>query len=710
MYYSIIGVLASIILLIENQDILFGRGQAYTKRPWNIYRRFLIAVFLYYLTDVFWGVIEERKIPPLLFADTSVYFIAMAAGVLLWTQYIVAYLDEKTKLVGFFVQAGRMIAVLVTVITLVNLFHPILFRVDENGVYYPLSFRHVLLFLQIGLVVTLSVYAFSTILRRGPDMNFRKGKRYRTLGLFGMIMAGCLLGQLFFPYLPFYAVGYMLGTCLLRAIIISDEKEEFRIRLENAYEAVKGSNAVYSRISQALAHGYMDLVYVNLDTEEYTEYRQGQKRNGMMEVHRGHNFYEEFREKVNKFVYPEDRAEFLKNMEPKRLIARMGRNGTMAHTCRLVDNVGPQYVDVRVTHMEDQDNVIVIGVTDIDEQMQQRRVIERIKEEQTAYARLKVLMGGYLCIYIVDPVHGYYREYSTTEAFQSLKLSKYGMNFFDTTHDLAYSFVHPEDLNRFLALFSKEHILAEIEKDGMFTLSYRMLIEDRIVYVQTKAAMVDEPEGKRLIVGIGDVDAQVRREAQYAEHLAQAKSEAMQDALTGVKNKHAYLEAEKSLNHRIDDGSSPAFAVVILDLNDLKKVNDEQGHQAGDQYLRDACRIICNVFKKSPVYRIGGDEFAVIAQNDDYGNIDALMEVMNVHNAEAVKNGGIVIACGMSRFDQDSSVAAVNGRADQLMYENKRILKEQQSGMQMLSGENREAGSEEPRENGENEPKKTEEQ
>ncbi|MGO4971435.1 hypothetical protein ACTQ56_05455 [[Clostridium] aminophilum] len=118
-----------------------------------------------------------------MFADTSVYFIAMAAGVLLWTQYIVAYLDERTKLIGFFVQAGRMIAVLVTVTTLVNLFHPILFRVDENGVYYPLSFRHVLLFLQIGLVVTLSVYAFSTILCRGSDIISENGTgRWGCLG------------------------------------------------------------------------------------------------------------------------------------------------------------------------------------------------------------------------------------------------------------------------------------------------------------------------------------------------------------------------------------------------------------------------------------------------------------------------------------------------------------------------------------------------
>ena len=117
------------------------------------------------------------------------------------------------------------------------------------------------------------------------------------------------------------------------------------------------------------------------------------------------------------------------------------------------------------------------------------------------------------------------------------------------------------------------------------------------------------------------------------------------------------------------------FAIVILDVTDLKKVNDTEGHKAGDQYLRDACKIICTTFKRSPVFRVGGDEFAVLSQGDDYKRIDELVEQMNKHNEDAIENGGIVIALGMSRYDEDSKVASVYERADQSMYENKSMLK-----------------------------------
>ena len=194
-------------------------------------------------------------------------------------------------------------------------------------------------------------------------------------------------------------------------------------------------------------------------------------------------------------------------------------------------------------------------------------------------------------------------------------------------------------------------------------------------YVQLKASMVEEKEGSRLIVGVNDIDSQVRQEEEYSRRLAQARIEANIDALTGVKNRNAYRVYEERLNSQIEINRAPDFAITILDVNDLKKVNDTEGHKAGDQYLRDACRIICTTFKRSPVFRVGGDEFAVLSQGDDYAHIDELIEQMNQHNDEAVKNGGIVIAIGMARFEQDSKMASVYERADQRMYENKSELK-----------------------------------
>ena len=120
---------------------------------------------------------------------------------------------------------------------------------------------------------------------------------------------------------------------------------------------------------------------------------------------------------------------------------------------------------------------------------------------------------------------------------------------------------------------------------------------------------------------------------------------------------------------------APAFAISVLDVNELKKVNDTKGHAAGDLVIKEACRVICGIFAHSPVFRIGGDEFAVISQGSDYEQIDELVARVAEYNEEAERSGGVVIACGMSRFDDDDSSAEVFQRADQEMYRNKARLK-----------------------------------
>ena len=163
--------------------------------------------------------------------------------------------------------------------------------------------------------------------------------------------------------------------------------------------------------------------------------------------------------------------------------------------------------------------------------------------------------------------------------------------------------------------------------------------------------------------------------------LAKARREASTDALTGVKNRHAYLEAEDRLNIQIAEKRAPAFAVTILDVNDLKKVNDSQGHEAGDELLRAACKVICDIFDHSPVFRIGGDEFAVISQGADCARIEELVAQVAEHNREALHVGGVVIACGMARYDNDGGVAPVFERADHNMYKNKNELKARRKGI-----------------------------
>ena len=86
--------------------------------------------------------------------------------------------------------------------------------------------------------------------------------------------------------------------------------------------------------------------------------------------------------------------------------------------------------------------------------------------------------------------------------------------------------------------------------------------------------------------------------------------------------------------------------------------------------LQDASKVICNIFKRSPVFRVGGDEFAAIVQGNDYANLEELIGRVNDHNAQAVRSDGIVIPCGMSNDDGEPSVTAVFEQADLNVYDN----------------------------------------
>ncbi len=71
MLYSSIGIVALIVLLIENMDLFVGRKGAPELPAWAIYRRFLLSVLTYYIADILWGLIEAHKLMVQLYADTS---------------------------------------------------------------------------------------------------------------------------------------------------------------------------------------------------------------------------------------------------------------------------------------------------------------------------------------------------------------------------------------------------------------------------------------------------------------------------------------------------------------------------------------------------------------------------------------------------------------------------------------------------------------
>ena len=110
----------------------------------------------------------------------------------------------------------------------------------------------------------------------------------------------------------------------------------------------------------------------------------------------------------------------------------------------------------------------------------------------------------------------------------------------------------------------------------------------------------------------------------------------------------------------------------------LRNVNSDKGHEAGDEYIKKGCDIICKSFKHSTVYRIGGDEFVAILNGIDYEHRIRLEKQFREMIDDNCKEDDIVIASGMAVYESasDENCNDVFKRADRRMNERKKALEE----------------------------------
>ena len=174
---------------------------------------------------------------------------------------------------------------------------------------------------------------------------------------------------------------------------------------------------------------------------------------------------------------------------------------------------------------------------------------------------------------------------------------------------------------------------------------------------------------------LNDTYAKIREYSTYINALA------YRDSLTGIKNSTAYTEAIETLNKEINLGN-PSFGVLVAAINNLKKTNDTYGHDIGNELIIHTAKILCDTFKTSSVYRIGGDEFVVILRGRDLDKHHSLIEKMDRTFSEDYvtvhdENVSVSIARGVSIFnvDIDRVYTDVFAKADQAMYMNKENMK-----------------------------------
>ncbi len=187
-----------------------------------------------------------------------------------------------------------------------------------------------------------------------------------------------------------------------------------------------------------------------------------------------------------------------------------------------------------------------------------------------------------------------------------------------------------------------------------------------------------------------DIDEYIHNLTQTKEQLFSARQHAddmqkaaLLDSLTGIRNRLSYDKEVLQLEREMDGRKQKNYGIAMIDLNFLKVINDNYGHEYGNAAIIALSKRICNVFVHSPVFRIGGDEFAVILQNNDYNKIEDLQQEFNDRLKALQADSSLQpweklsAAFGYALYDPatDQCTDDVFKRADQNMYEHKKAMK-----------------------------------
>lgn len=440
----------------------------------------------------------------------------------------------------------------------------------------------------------------------------------------------------------------------------------------NNWKSTEEKRQAYEHIARSLAMRYDLIYYVNAETGEYILFSSSTKYKELeIPMEDGPSFYEAAQKHLIRFIHPDDEQVARAVLRKDALIRSIDTEGIFSVINRSRLNAGYIYTEMQAMWADDRKHLIV-GILDVDDREKTRRAQE---EKHKIYMDIATsLANRYQTIYYVDAITDEYNLFTTTSVYKEMNISPTGADFFKISIEKSMALIHPEDRQRVAVAMKKKNLIASVDRDGLFSITTRFKTESEYEYINIRAAWADDH--RHLIIGMINVDKQVRHEMEQERNLMLANEKALTDQLTGARNKNAFADFKRDLQNEINRGLKEPFALVMCDVNELKNINDTKGHNAGDDYLRSARRLISQIYRRSLVFRVGGDEFVILLRGLDYENRHDLLKEFKDYVLENKSKGKVVVAIGMAEYQDGSSVAEIFEKADREMYANKKALKQ----------------------------------
>ena len=158
--------------------------------------------------------------------------------------------------------------------------------------------------------------------------------------------------------------------------------------------------------------------------------------------------------------------------------------------------------------------------------------IEDAGEGMTYASIARALAADYYNLYYVDVETERFIEYTSTVGGEELAMERRGESFFAAARRDALERIYKEDQEAFAAAFTKENILRELDEQGTFTITYRLIDDGRPLYANMKIMRM-QPDGQRLIIGISIIDSQMKQKAELDRIRSEQAALARVMALSG---------------------------------------------------------------------------------------------------------------------------------------------------------------------------------
>ena len=268
----------------------------------------------------------------------------------------------------------------------------------------------------------------------------------------------------------------------------------------------KNAHFTYSHIAKALSADFVGIYYVNLKNGKFIEYSSAALADELEVERHGTDFFGSSRREARKRLYSEDLELFLDSFTEGNILCQIDSQGAYTLSYRLLINGEPKYVSLKAVRVKSNENNIIVGVNNVDAQIRQKKALERMNQERSTYSRITALSEDFICIYTVNPETDEFSEYSAISAYDALALAKEGKDFFNAALRVAKGHTHPDDIPHICREWSKENILRQINRNGIYRLYYRIMFGGRPVRVCLKAALIEESDGPQLIIGVTNME------------------------------------------------------------------------------------------------------------------------------------------------------------------------------------------------------------